>query len=598
MMNFFTAPKLALLSSFIFVLSLFSSDALALAKFNTNYQVYYKVEESGNTHVTFVISQKNNLSIVYATEFGISLNETRINNLKVTDEGIKVEPNLVKNQNQSVISFPFNRKVVGKDKVHNFTIEYDTPDIVSKQGNTWQIDIPRFESDENVSEQTAILNLPSLFPPPAYIDPKPDIVNGSTYYFSSKILANKPISAIFGKNQYYKGKLLYYLHNSSNVSLETSITLLPNTTYQSVYYETITPSPLRVEADSDGNLLAFYKLKPSQELNIETKVFVKTDFLPRLNNSTLNNPYTEANKIWNYDHNIFTIPEVKSLTSPKSIYDFITNKLKYDYQKINRNGTIRVPASDSLKNYQTAICTDYTDLFVSLIRKINVPSRELEGLAISENPDLKPISDVQDILHAWPEYYDKNRNLWIQVDPTWGSTTRGLDYFNKLDFNHLVFAIHGQDPLLPLPAGSFKKPGSKDKDLEFESIEEIVFPENEIKVEIVKQTLTDTVFKVKNLNGVYLYGNLKVSESDLTESLSQELKTPPFGETELNLKNKVLTGFATPQTEAIIDINGHNYSLPITNKNLFQKTGFLALTGIFLGILTLLARRLLLRRRK
>lgn len=575
-----------------------SNSVFAIAKFNTSYQVYYKVDPTGITHVTFVISQKNNLSVVYATEFGISLNETRISNLKIKDEGVIVEPSLTKNQNQTIISFPFSQKIVGKEKVHNFTIEYDTTDIVSKQGNTWQINIPRFETDENVSDQTAILNLPSNFPPPAYIDPKPDIINGTNYYFSSKVLANKPISAIFGKNQYYKGKINYYLENTSGLNTESSITLLPNTSYQDVYYQSIVPSPIRTEIDPDGNLLAFYKLKPNQELNIKADLIVKTDFKSGQMDSNRIFAYTEDTNIWNYQNNIFTIPELENLTSPKSIYDYVSNKLQYDYQKINRDGTIRVSASESLKNFQTAICTDYTDLFVALARKAKIPARELEGLAISENPDLKPISSEKDVLHAWPEYFNEEKNQWIQVDPTWGSTTRGLDYFNKLDFNHLVFAIHGVDPLQPLPAGSFKKNGSKEKDLEFTAIEAVEFPPNNIEIVNTNSDINKTSFLIKNLNGIYLRGKISVSESPVTHQLSENINIPPWGEKKVILSNKLNTVLFKKSSEVIIDINGRLYSIQVDSGTFFQKAVILASGGLFLGIITLFFRGLLLRRRK
>ncbi len=596
-MKIFRIINIIFFANLLFFLSL-AKQTYALAKFNTSYQVYYKVENTGIAHVTFVISQKNNLSIVFATEFGISLNETKIANLKVFDEGVAVIPNVQKNQNQTIISFPFAKKVVGKDKLHNFTIEYDTSDIVNKQGNTWQISIPRFESDENVSDQTAILNLPKDFPKPAYIDPKPDIVNGSTYYFSSKVLANKPISAIFGNNQFYKGTLQYYLKNNSSSTKEISITLLPNTAYQSVYYEKLEPSPVSIESDVDGNLLAFYKLKPNTEQKIETKVYVKTDFLPKSSPQKNLISYTQSNKIWNYDHNIFTIPEVKNLTSPKPIYDFVVNKLKYDYQKINTARISRNPASESLKNYLSAICTDYTDLFVTLARKANIPARELEGLALSENPDLKPISATKDVLHAWPEYFDEAKQQWIQVDPTWGSTTRGLDYFNKLDFNHLVFAIHGENPETPYPAGSFKDPNTMEKDLNFEAIEEIVFPESRFEISQDSFLLTSSSYKIRNLTGVYASGELSVAETNSTHTYRESINIPPFGTKQITLKNKIFGQLFGKNSEVIINLDGKNYLTHNQNNSLFQKGAFFALGGLILGILTLFARSLLLRRQK
>jgi hypothetical protein len=575
------------------------SEVRAIAKFNTGYQVYYKVSDNGVTHVTFVITQKNNLSIVYATEYGISLNETKIANLKIKDEGVEVVPVVTKNQNQTLVSFPFAKKVVGKDKIHNFTIEYDTSDIVSKQGNTWQINIPRFETDENVSDQTAILTLPANFPQPAYIDPKPDIVNGSTYYFSSKILANKPISAIFGKNQYYKGKVSYFIKNTSLTSASQSkITLIPNTAYQEVFYESITPFPTKYENDQDGNLIATYDLKPNQELDIEAKLFVKTDFLPKQIQVEKNYAYTESTTIWNYNDNIFSVPELKNLTSPKSVYDFVANKLQYDYQKINAKGTVRVPAGDSLLNYISAICTDYTDLFVALARKAKIPARELEGLAISENPDLKPISAQRDILHAWPEYYDETKKQWIQVDPTWGSTTRGLDYFNKLDFNHIVFAIHGSDPFSPPPAGAFKKEGSSEKMISFEAIEEIDFPKEKLEIKAGKFSLTNSNFVVKNINGTYISGNVNVAESKTTHGYSGSINIPPFGNAEISLVNKFGMVFLNPKSEVIIEINGRDYSATNSGSSPIQKGGIFAVIGAILGIITLITRSLLLRRRK
>ena len=257
---------------------------MALAKFNTNYQIYYQVEDTGKTHVKFVINQKNNLSVVYATNYGLSVNETKIENIKVMDEGNPVSPDVIKSLNQTSISFPFTSKIVGKDKNHTFTIEYNTTDITTKSGNTWQIDIPRLEPDENVTEQTVILTVPSGFAPPAYIDPKPDIINGNVYYFSGQKIANKSISAIFGKTQYYQGKLNYHLVNNEREKLRTEIALPPDTSYQTVFYQSINPPPEEIVSDRDGNYLAKYTLAPGEKKDILVNLVVKLDFIPKPTN--------------------------------------------------------------------------------------------------------------------------------------------------------------------------------------------------------------------------------------------------------------------------------------------------------------------------
>ncbi|MEK7458013.1 MAG: hypothetical protein AAB612_00795, partial [Patescibacteria group bacterium] len=73
---------------------------------------------------------------------------------------------------------------------------------------------------------------------------------------------------------------------------------------------------------------------------------------------------------------------------------------------------------------------------------------------------------TNDLLHAWPEYYDEERKLWIPVDPTWGKTTNGVDFFNKLDFSHIVFVIHGSSSEKPYSAGMYKVTGQEGKDVE------------------------------------------------------------------------------------------------------------------------------------
>jgi hypothetical protein len=72
---------------------------------------------------------------------------------------------------------------------------------------------------------------------------------------------------------------------------------------------------------------------------------------------------------------------------------------------------------------------------------------------------------VADILHSWPEYWDDTLQTWVPIDPTWGNTTGGIDYFNKLDLNHIVFAYHGASSTTPYPAGSYKLGANPEKDV-------------------------------------------------------------------------------------------------------------------------------------
>lgn len=584
---------------FISILFFFSpKEAQALAKFNTVYQIYYQVQDNGNTHVTYSIKQTNNLSVVYATNFGISINETKVSNIRVTDEGVPVKPDVLKSLNQTSISFPFANKIVGKDKVHSFVIEYDTSDITTKFGNTWQINIPRLEADENVSDQTAILTVPTGFPAPAYIDPKPDIVNGSNYYFNSKVLQNKSISAIFGTTQYYKAKLIYHLTNETSDKIRTELAIPPNTSYQTIYIEKIDPKPESITKDEDGNLMAKYLLDVKQNVDVTVDMYFKMNFRPSVSLVKPTNKYLLATDVWDFGHSGFTLPELKNLQSPKTIFDYVSDKMNYDYEKIKQKKTGMSRSSDSLINSKSAICTDFTNIYVSLARKAGILTREIQGYAISDNPDLKPLSLSQDILHAWPEYYDSPTNTWIQVDPTWTNTTRGVDYFNKLDFNHIAFVIHGSDPSYPIPAGGYKNGYSKTKDVHVEPISEIKFPDPTISLEFTGQDKDRLVYTVTNNSGVELNDTVKVAGNEFIKEESQFINVPPLSKTSLYIKINKSPFISQKDIPVIITINGDNYEQPVTINSTSNQVAIYAAIGGFLGVIAIGAWGIYLRRRK
>jgi hypothetical protein len=69
------------------------------------------------------------------------------------------------------------------------------------------------------------------------------------------------------------------------------------------------------------------------------------------------------------------------------------------------------------------------------------------------------------VLHAWPEYYDETQHLWKPIDPTWGNTTGGVDYFDQFDVSHFVFTYNGTSSTDPFGAGAYT-PEDKQKNVE------------------------------------------------------------------------------------------------------------------------------------
>jgi hypothetical protein len=173
--------------------------------------------------------------------------------------------------------------------------------------------------------------------------------------------------------------------------------------------------------------------------------------------------YLKPQKYWEVD-NPRILELAQELKTPKAIYNFVVQNLSYDYKKVDSEVT-RLGAVKALQNQNQVICMEFTDLFIAISRAAGIPTRELNGYAYTVNEKLRPRSLAADLLHSWPEYWEEEKQAWIPVDPTWENTTSGVDYFSKLDFNHFVFVIKGQDSEFPYPAGSYKKNGLK-KDVE------------------------------------------------------------------------------------------------------------------------------------
>jgi hypothetical protein len=173
----------------------------------------------------------------------------------------------------------------------------------------------------------------------------------------------------------------------------------------------------------------------------------------------------------------------------RALYDFVTSALTYDYDRLNNSKIDRLGAVGALNNPESALCMEYTDLFIALSRSIGIPAREINGFALTQDPNFRPTAlggrITSDILHAWPEYFSFEKQKWVQIDPTWGSTTGGVDYFDKLDTNHIVFVRKGVSAEEPLPAGAYKFDASSKGDVKITP--STTFPESASQYEVSLQ---------------------------------------------------------------------------------------------------------------
>lgn len=447
---------LIILFVFIFSLHLIPTRVFAESNFATDYAVTYNVLENALTHVTFNVTLTNKTSQYYASSYGIQVGFENIENVLVSDNGGNITPQVSKNDDGNNIEVVFNDRVAGLDKKLNFSISFDTKDIAQKSGQIWNINIPGLSEQKVYNAFNVNVVVPKFLGNPSYVKPDTGKSYTNNLVFTKEELGESGISISFGQEQIYNFNLLYHLKNSNLFPIKTEIALPPSTNYQDVQISSIKPEPQNVLRDIDGNWLAQYVLSSGKQIDIAVDGYAKILLNPKkepLSDTELKE-YTKEQSYWETNKKEIKELAVK-LKTPYAIYQYVVNSLTYDFDRVKSNQP-RVGAYGVLKNPSSAVCLEFTDLFIALARAAGIPAREMNGFASTSNSKERPLSLVKDVLHAWPEYYDNEKQTWIMIDPTWGNTTGGVDYFYTLDFDHFTFAIKGVSSTYPIPAGGYK----------------------------------------------------------------------------------------------------------------------------------------------
>lgn len=455
--------KLVLIS--FFLIFLVPQPTFSSSNFLTDYNVEYNVLETETTDVTFDITLTNQTSQFYASSYSINVGFKNIADIVAKDSAGIIKSKVVKNSDGNVIELAFNRKVVGLNQKRIFSVSFSTPDIAQKSGMIWDINIPGLSRQSEFRNFNAKVIVPQTLGSPSYIKPNTQIFDTNVFSFTKEELGESGISISFGKEELYEFDLSYHLRNGNLFPIKTEIALPPSTNYQDIAIEKIHPKPLNVVKDQDGNWLAKYVLSPSKELAINVTGKARISLHPKKQKESKEklNHYLKEAPFWETSDKKIRELAV-TLKTPYEIYDYAVKTLKYDFSRVSGN-LPRLGAKEVIHNPDSAVCLEFTDLFIALARAAGIPAREINGFAYTQNPKEKPLSLVKDVLHSWPEYYDYDLETWVMVDPTWGKTTGGVDYFYTLDFDHFAFVIKGQNSSYPIPAGGYKTKNDKGKNI-------------------------------------------------------------------------------------------------------------------------------------
>ncbi|HEX7017467.1 MAG TPA: transglutaminase domain-containing protein [Patescibacteria group bacterium] len=437
--------------------------------FETHLKTTYIVDDQGSARVTHEFKIVNKTPLFFITQYGLKVSSNSLTNVTVTNGSQRITPEVNTTKNETSIGITFPDRIVGENKERIFTISYTNPDATVVSGNVLEVYVPQLATTDTYSSYSLTLVTPLKYGEPTRIHPGTytTVVEGSNFRTVINEAGKSSVVAVYGQEQYFKLAFRYHLENPTNGVRLMQIALPPDTPYQRLDYHALEPLPEKIESDADGNWIATYTLPANVTQVVNAEATVKLTLSPNGSVPVIQptNQFLQADDYWPL--NDTQVQEVVGeQSSVEDIYRYVLSTLEYDYDRVQENPVIRLGAAGALSEPHRAMCQEYTDLFITLSRAQGIPARRATGYAYTENEVLRPLSFVQDTLHAWPEYFNTNQNRWVPIDPTWEDTAGGINYFDQFDLNHIVFAYNGSDSELPLPAGSYKTQNIETKDVE------------------------------------------------------------------------------------------------------------------------------------
>lgn len=598
--------KLFILILVGFFLTRCASPVLADNEFATSYDTSYEVGVDGTTQITHKITIKNLTDQFFASNFALTVGSTNVTDITAFDLGGALEVKQEQKDNKSTISLKLNQQIVGKDKTHTLTLKYKSKDFAQNLGKVWQVNLPKIPSTSGIDSYDLSLSLPLTFGELASITPIPKSQSSKLgkylFTFDEEQLDKSGVMANFGKEQILDFKLKYHLTNIYLYPVIVKVALPPNTVYQKVIIDSINPKPENITLDEEGNYLAWYKLKRDSKLEVEVLGRSELTLKPNqkqlaLTDSQIKN-YTKEDKFWAKDN-----PAIKTRLSeifkdgvPKTnkekaklIYRSVVDSLNYNSNRLAGGNLERLGAVTALNNPDSAVCMEFTDLFITLARASKVPARYLTGYGLTLNKSLRPTALVDEgkviNLHAWPEYFDEVKG-WVMVDPTWENTTGGVDYFNSFDLNHFVLAIRGSSSENPMSTDDLQVTVSDKGNLSIKSNLTVDFDISEV---IKAGFPTKLKLTVKNTgNFIHIPTVLTISSGKITildQSTINLSAIPAFGKTDLEFDLRTPSFWEEFEDNIEVIVAGQKYIKKIYVKPIFIFRSYpYLLIGVVLGV--------------
>lgn len=357
-------------------------------------------------------------------------------------------------------------------------LNYTSYGLIVKSGKLRDVYVPAFSSEyrfvtETTSEEvfTRVI-VPNDFGQINFATPDNRITeDGSNRIitFQKESLVGETGWIQVGVEQYYEFKITQpvksttgagFFQNKYRVLIPRDIKSGPIS--QKVFYTNISPAPTNSFIDKDGNTFLEFSFlgNVDGEIIIEGySILTQDNTIQYRDSGTLSQipeeilrENTSPARFW--ESNSPEIIEVADILKSqvrgedKSVYELIANTYRYvidkiDYSEVKRFGINERQGALATLLGGAAVCMEYSDLFIALMRAQGIPARGAFGYGYSA----LDVDEQEDTInHQWAEVYIPSIGEWVAVDTTWGENG---DELIGGDLNHFYTHVASISPEVP-----------------------------------------------------------------------------------------------------------------------------------------------------
>ncbi len=213
-------------------------------------------------------------------------------------------------------------------------------------------------------------------------------------------------------------------------------------TSQRVYFEKVSPSPIDIYKDEEGNVIAVFEMPANKEGIISIEGYITAEqnsynervnpldikldeYIQKIQASDFTKKYLTPTKYWesgnqyivdianNLKKDVLSLEDIVHLD-----YKYVNDILDYDESKANSDNE-RIGAVKALQG-GGSVCMEYADSMIAILRAQGIPARAALGYAnLDEN------RDGNQIRHQWVQIWIPEYG-WYSIDPTFESKNMKL----------------------------------------------------------------------------------------------------------------------------------------------------------------------------